>query len=105
MILIPLQAVPNQTVSIVLDDQNCTLNVRQNGDRLYLSLVCDAQDVCDAHIAQNRVLMPAWSTTLFSGKLVFIDNEGSAHPDYSRLGERFFLYYLTDEECRQTRTA
>lgn len=105
MMRIPLQAVPNQTLSVVLDDQNCTITVRQIGDRLYLSLVSDLQDVCNAHIVQNRVSMPSWSTTRFLGRLVFVDAEGTAHPSYDGLGTRFFLYYLTEDEWQALRTA
>lgn len=101
MYTIPLQPVPNQSFSVVLDDQNCRINIRQMGSALFLSLTADDVDVCKTHICQNREQIPAWSTNLFKGKLVFADQDGKNHPEYSELGTRYVLCYLTEEECNQ----
>ena len=41
MLRIPLQTLPNQEFSIVLDGQNCVINLRQMGGFLYLTLTAD----------------------------------------------------------------
>ena len=101
MYKIPLQPVPNQSFSVVLDEQNCRINIRQMGSSLFLSLTADELDVCKTHICQNRELIPAWSTNRFKGKLAFVDQIGKSHPEYSELGSRYTLCYLTEEECSQ----
>ena len=83
MYTIPLQPVPNQSFSVVLDDQNCRINIRQMGSALFLSLTADDVEVCKTHICQNREQIPAWNTNLFKGKLVFADQDGKNHPEYS----------------------
>lgn len=101
MIRIPMQKLPNQTFSIVLGGQNCVINLRQNGGRMYATLTANDAKVCDGHACLNAEPIPVWGTTRFSGKLFFIDTTGKEHPAYEGLGDRFELLYVTDEEWRE----
>lgn len=101
MIRIPMQKLPNQTLSIVLDGQNCVINLRQNGDRMYSTLTANDMKVCSGHACLNAEPIPVWGTARFSGKLFFVDTKGKEHPTYEGLGDRFELLYVTDEEWRE----
>jgi hypothetical protein len=95
MQLIPLQAVPSQTVGVSLDGQACQINVYQLSTGLYVDLYLSNVIVIAGVIAQNinRVVRDAYLG--FAGDLVFIDTQGDSDPDYTGLGGRFVLAYLT----------
>lgn len=102
MIQIPLQKLPNQELSVVLDGQNCVLNLRQMGPFLYLTLTADEVKICDSHVCQTGEPIPVWNTPLFSGRLFFQDSNGEFKaPQYNELGDRYTLYYATAEEWQE----
>ena len=88
MIEIPLQKLPHQEFSIVLDGQNCVLELRQMGSFLYLTLTADEVKICDSHACQSGEPIPVWNTPLFSGRLFFQDGNGKLKamvvPDYEQ---------------------
>lgn len=98
MIRIPLSNLSNQRFNVVLDGQNCTVTLKQNGAALYLSLAVDQVDVVTNHICNNDSPIPIFKTTAFSGCLVFHDVLGDSHPDYSGLSDRYYLVYLAEGE-------
>lgn len=104
MLSIPLQTLPNQECSVILDNQNCTIGIRQIGGQVFLTLTVDNVKVIDSHICPDRQAIPTWSTTLFSGRLMFVDTAGKEHPKYEDFGTRFVLIYLTEDEWQQQRT-
>lgn len=99
MIQIPLQPIPNQELSVVLDGQNCVINLRQMGGFMFLTLTADDVKICDAHVCQAGEPIPVWGTPLFSGRLFFVDQNGKFQaPGYEELDTRFVLYYATADE-------
>ena len=50
---VPLIATPNQELAIELNEQDCTIQVRQLGDYLYLTLWVDS-----TLIVENAICMP-----------------------------------------------
>lgn len=102
MIQIPLSALPNQILSIVLNEQNCRLQVRARGHALYLDLEVNNQPVQYGALMIPKAPLITVSNTTFHGQLRLIDSKSK--PDYPRapyyqgLGTRFLLYYLTPEE-------
>ncbi len=102
MLLIPLQPVPNQTVSITLAEQACQINVYQKGAFLFLDLLVSNEPIVTGVICQNLNPVVRDAYLGFSGDLAFIDNEGRRDPEYRGLGprptSRFNLAYLTADE-------
>ena len=102
---VPLVATPNQELAIELEDQDCTIQVRQIGDYIYLTLWVDAD-----LIVENAICIPVTpiiqgSVRNFTGNLMMIDTSADINtqnmPDYNQLGERYKLVYLTDEEIKE----
>lgn len=102
MIEVDLIEQPNQELNIVLDDQNCTIQVRQMGDYCYMTLTVD-----DEIIIENAIMMPLQriiqnNPKNFAGNFVIIDTQGDAstqeNPVYTGFSDRFKLYYLTASE-------
>ena len=102
MIEIPLIQQPNQELNIVLNDQSCTIQIKQLGDYVYLSLWLDDTLIRESAICMIGVFILQGAKTAFNGNFVFIDDTSPANdqsqPDYKQFDDRFKLYYVTDDE-------
>jgi hypothetical protein len=98
-LVVPLQAVPNQTLQAELNSQACILNVYQTAYGLFMDLyVGNALVVCGVICENlNRIVRSRYLG--FSGDLVFVDVQGMPQQDpvYTGLGSRFVLVYLPPE--------
>jgi hypothetical protein len=94
MLIVPLQAIPNQVVNVTLGGQSCQISVYQLSTGLYCDMYASNAPVIAGVICQNinRIVRDAYLG--FVGDLVFIDMQGDSDPDYSGLGARFLLAYL-----------
>lgn len=93
-LIIPLQAVPNQTLSTIIGNQNCRINVYQLFFGLYLDLIVNGVPVRAGVSCLNRNRLIRYKYLPFIGDLVFFDTQGSLDPVYTGLGGRFQLAYL-----------
>lgn len=95
MILVPLAAVPSQTLSVVLANQDCQIALRQNGPNMYFDLTVSGQPVVIARIVRNkqRLLLDARYYG-FVGDFIFNDTQGDTQPTYTGLNARYLLYYM-----------
>ena len=97
MILIPLEQIPNQEFEIILNNQSCTIHLFLRGDYLYLDLMLDNDPVFYGAICYDRTkILPV--NSIFKGNFIFIDNLSSSNPEYTKLNERYELYYLDEKE-------
>lgn len=94
MLQVPLQAVPNQTLSTILANQNCRINVYQRQENLFFDLYTDDQLVVGGVICQNMNRLVRDSYFGFVGDFGFYDVMGSDDPSYEGLSSRFLLLYL-----------
>lgn len=98
MRIIPLTAIPAQEITVDLGGQVCQIRVYQKFFGLFVDLYVQNSLIIGGVIAQNlnRIVRSAYLG--FVGDLCFIDNEGTADPDYTGLGGRFSLAYLEATE-------
>lgn len=91
---IPLSALPQQIVSVQLNNQVCQIKVYQLATGMFLDLYVDNTLVIGGVICQanNPIVRQAYLG--FNGDLVFVDTAGNSDPDYSGLGSRWLLAYL-----------
>lgn len=94
MQIIPIEPVPSQVFSVILGTQICQISLYQRLSGLYCDLyVNDALIVAGVVCYNlNRIVLSLYLG--FIGDLIFIDNEGSADPYYTGLGDRFSLAWL-----------
>ena len=100
-LIVPLQAVPNQTVAVPLDGQSCRVNVYQRTSGVYMDVLLDGEDnpviilnvLCEH---ANRIIRNAYLG--FIGDFVFFDLQGASDPVYTGFGDRYQLVYLTAAE-------
>lgn len=98
MQIIPLQPLPAQVLTVLLADQACQIDVAQKSSGLFLDLYVGGALVVGGVICENRNRLVRSSYLGFVGDLMVIDTEGSSDPDYTGLGSRFVLAYLTADD-------
>lgn len=108
MLTIPLQAVPSQTVTALLGNQQCSINVYQKFFGLFLDLYVVPQIVSPTSVPPQPIVIGeiCWNLNFvvrfaylgFSGDLAFLDTQGNDNPVFTGLGSRFKLVYLSADE-------
>ena len=98
MEVIPLSAVPAQTLNVVLDGQNCTISIYWRQTHLYLDLAVGSTIICTGWICQNKANVLQVPVRGFNGSLHFWDVEGDRAPQWENLGSRYFLVFVLENE-------
>lgn len=92
-LVVPLQAVSSQTLSVTLSGQACKINVYQKSTGLYVDLYVNDKLIVGGVIGLNGVPIVGDTYFGFTGDLGFIDTQGTDDPDSSGLGSRWLLVY------------
>lgn len=102
MLEIPLNNEKNQEFNIVLDEQECTIQIQSLNDNLYFSLYADDKQIIENILVNIGIRILHNKPFGFKGNFVFIDTYSKAdeqkNPNYLQLDTRFKLYFLTEEE-------
>jgi len=89
LMVIPIQPIPNQSVSFVMNEISYTVDIDSIRDGLYVSVF-----QAGAYVLRNRALL---SYAPFGFGLQLVDTEGTEDPEYSGLGTRWLLMgYVED---------
>lgn len=94
MLIVPLQPIASQTVSVNLANQNTQIEVYQTDYGMFMDVAVNNQPIINSVLCENlnRIVRDAYLG--FIGDFAFIDNQGSDDPVYTGLGTRFSLAYL-----------
>lgn len=99
MILIPLQAVPSQTLATIVARQAVQIALRHSGDAVYFDLRYAGQPVVITRICRDRTrLLTDAHYHGFEGDFAIVDTQGKEDPNYTGLGARWKLYYIGVDE-------
>lgn len=100
MQVIPLQNVPNQTLTVQLDGQNTKIVLYQKNTGLYMDLFLDGGTtlvVCGVLCGDVELLvMDAYLG--FVGDLMFNDTFANSNPFWTGLGIRYQLLYIESSD-------
>lgn len=94
MLLVPLQPIPDQLVTVTLNNQVCSINVYQLSTGMFLDLYVANVLLVGGVICQNINRIVRNDYIGFIGDLIFVDTAGSTDPVYTGLGSRYQLAYL-----------
>jgi hypothetical protein len=94
-LIIPLVATPAQSISVQLAGQNCQITVRQFSTGLFLDLYLNTTLLIGGVLCENLNRIVRNTYFGFIGDLCFLDTQGAQDPDYTGLGGRYLLAYLT----------
>lgn len=95
---IPLQAVPNQVLKVILDNQNVQIFLYSKDEGLFCDVNSDGVDIVTGVLCLDGVPIICRAYAGFSGQILFVDTQGVDDPTYDGLGDRYLLIYLTDSE-------
>lgn len=99
MLIIPLQPVPSQTVSALINNQATTLNVRQLNDQgLFMDVLLNDAPIIQGVICQNLNVIIRDVYFGYIGDFAWIDTQGTTDPVYTGIGTRYVLGYFTPAE-------
>lgn len=92
--VIPLNAVPSQTLSVTLAGQAFTLNVYQKSTGLFMDVYINDALIAGGVLGLNgvRIVRDAYLGVI--GDFAFVDTQGSDDPTYTGLGSRWLLVYV-----------
>jgi hypothetical protein len=94
--IVPLQAVPNQTLQVQLDGQPCIINLYQTAYALFIDLYVGNSLIACGVICENLNRIVRYAYRGFVGDLAFVDTQGSTDPVYTGLGSRYQLLYFDE---------
>lgn len=94
MMLIPIQALPNQNLQVQLANQPCTIELIQTAYGLICNLYISSTLIIGGVLCENLNRIVRSLYLGFIGDLVFNDTQGTSDPDYTGLGMRYQLIYL-----------
>ena len=94
MLIVPLNANPNQTLTVGLGNQACQLDVYQKSGGLFMDVYVNNALIIAGVLCENLNRIVRSLYLGFAGDLVFFDTQGTNDPDYTGLGSRFVLVYL-----------
>lgn len=91
--LIPLTAVPIQTMTVQLGAQACRFVIRQRRTGLFVDLYIQDTAIFLGVKALDRNKLVREDYLDFAGELFFVDTQGTNDPDYMGLADRYqFLW-------------
>lgn len=95
-VVIPLQALPDQTVQAYLSGQNCTLRFYQRTFGLYMDMFVANAPLLYGEQCFNMNKLVRNDYYGFIGDIYFFDTDGVDDPYYTGLGSRYVLLYRPD---------
>lgn len=110
MINIPLQAIPNQSLSIQLNDNNVDLRLHtcDNNPGTQSHIVTITITINEILIVQNVRIVPLTALIgyqyLENGNFYFV-TENDEYPDYNLFGVNQYLIYASADELEALRNA
>jgi hypothetical protein len=90
---IPLSSTGSQSFSILLNQQQCNINVYQLSTGLYCDIAVSGNPIVTTMLCLNLVGLVREAYLGFSGQLFFYDTKGTDDPYFSGLGTRYQLVY------------
>lgn len=101
MLELPVSAFPNQNFQVILNNQNCTINLYQRKESLYMDLFVGDKEIGRGMICLPTVSIPMFNTN-FIGKIFVVDEWSEPKfqepPKWNGLGDRWKFYYLDEND-------
>lgn len=98
MLTLTLSAEKEQTITVTLNNQACTIRLVQRESALYMDLSVNNVPLIQAVPCWYGGKMVRYSYLGFVGDLVFLDLQGSSDPTWDGLGTRYQLFYIEDTD-------
>lgn len=91
---IPLSAIPSQSLSIILNNQDCSIALYARGKNYYFDLSVSGKALYQGVLVQVGQNLTPYEYIGFIGAIGLIDMDGKNDPpNYKEFGNRFVLIY------------
>jgi len=98
MQIVPVKALPYQTLAVQLAGQACVLNIYQKTYGLFMDLYVSGVLVVGGVLCENLTRIVRDAYLGFIGDFVFGDTQGTSDPFYTGLGTQYLLVYLEEAD-------
>ncbi len=98
MVTIPLQAIPSQSLRVMLNNQLCEISVYTLSTGLYLDLDVAGVSIIAGQLCVDRAYLVRDAYLGFIGDLAFVDTQSQTDPVYTGLGTQYQLIYFAPSE-------
>lgn len=98
MQIVATASVPSQSFKAVLAGQNCLIALYQKSTGMYFDLSLEGVPKLQGVLCHDRVQLVRQTYLGFIGDLCFLDTQGLDDPQYTGLGTRWLLAYLTPDD-------
>lgn len=105
MLLVPVQAIPNQSLQVQLANQAVTLNIYQFAYGLFMDVYVSGSLIIGGVICENLNKIVRDFYLGFVGDFTWYDTQAASDPDYTGLGSRYLLIYLEAADIAQEEAA
>lgn len=95
---VPVKAVPSQTLTVVLSNQNTQVNCYQKQGALYMDVYVNNAPIIVGVQCENANRIVRSTYLGFIGDFIWQDTQGQTDPVYTGLGSRYLLQYLTADD-------
>jgi hypothetical protein len=93
-LIVPIQALPYQSLTVQLGGQQCRINIFQNREMLCMDLTVNSVRIASSLCCRDRTSIIRHAYLGFVGTLAFVDTMGVSDPVFTGLGTRFKLAYI-----------
>lgn len=94
---IPISAIPNQSLNVVLNNQNCTIDLLSRDEHVFFNLFLNNVNIIYGRkLNLTKILPYLYLQDIFNGNLILVNNDGNTRqvPDYKLFGiTQSLLYY------------
>lgn len=101
--IIPLQAITNQSLNVVVSQQNCSITLWTRGinNNIYMDLLLDNNPIIlGRKLTLTPVLPYGYLQTQFNGNFILLNVDGNiiTNPDYTLFNTQQQLIYYTQDD-------
>lgn len=98
MLTVNLNPVSAQQVTVNIGSVSYSIRLVQRSTGLFMDLSQGESSLFKSVVCLNKNKMVRYKHLGFPGDLIFCDTKGNEDPSFDGLGERFKLFYATEEE-------
>lgn len=98
---IPIQAIPNQSLNVLLNQQNCTINLKTYGTYMYFDLYLNnSAIILGRKITLTPMIIYDYLKQKFNGNFILLNDDLNQYtiPFYTNFGISQSLFYYTEDE-------
>jgi hypothetical protein len=98
---IPIRPITNQSLNVVLNGQNCTIDLLTRGGHTFLNLFVDNQPIVQGRkLSLTKIVPYKYLQTKFIGNLILLNSDLNIkdNPEYIKFGTTQLLFYYQESD-------